>query len=151
MESVTVKSDVLKDLIEINNDRIEGYQKAIDELNGGEPDLQELFSEMIAESSQFKDELTRQLFEEGEDTDTGTTASGKIYRAWMDVKAFFGGNDRNTILSNCEGGEDAAKKAYTSAEETEDLPAETRMLISEQRQQQKRSHDRIKALRDAAI
>jgi uncharacterized protein (TIGR02284 family) len=104
---------------------------------------------MIAESRQYCTDLAAQVQATGETVDTGTTTSGKIYRAWMDVKAFFGGNDRKTVLSNCEGGEDAAQKAYASAEEMEDLPADTRMLISRQRQQLKLSHDKIKALRDA--
>ncbi len=42
----------------------------------------------------------------------GTTEMGKIYRAWMDVKAVFTGENRHTILSNCEAGEDATQKAY---------------------------------------
>ena len=29
----------------------------------------------------------------GEQISTGTKASDKIYRAWMDVNAFFGGSD----------------------------------------------------------
>jgi len=59
----------------------------------------------------------------------GTTASGKIYRAWMDVKAVFTGHDRETILSNCEAGEDAAQRAYTSALEQEGIPAFIRELL----------------------
>lgn len=149
MENVAVKSSVLNDLIQINNDRIAGYEKAIGELDEKDADLHALFRDMIAESRQYCTDLAAQVQTTGETVDTGTTTIGKIYRAWMDVKAFFGGNDRKTVLSNCEGGEDAAQKAYASAEEMEDLPADTHMLISRQRQQLKLSHDKIKALRDA--
>lgn len=151
MENVTAKSDVLNDLIQINNDRIAGYEKAIEELDGTNTDLAALFQDMIAESRQCVVELADQVRMEGEPVETSTTASGKIYRAWMDVKALFGGNDRKTILSNCEGGEDAAQRAYESAEAVEDLPPATKILISKQRQQLKVSHDRIKALRDAEV
>jgi len=151
MENTTVKSNVLNDLMQINNDRIAGYQKAIDELKGQEADLQGLFTDMITQSRELNSELANQASMIGDQIETDTTTSGKIYRAWMDVKAFFGGNDRKAILSNCEGGEDAAQKAYAMAEKMDDLPTDTRMLISRQKQQLKTSHDRIKALRDAAM
>lgn len=151
MENVAVKSSVLNDLIQINNDRIAGYEKAIAELDGRDTDLETLFRDMIAESRQCAAELGDQIRADGESVDTSTTTSGKIYRAWMDVKAFFGGNDRKSILSNCEGGEDAAQRAYANAEAMDDISPATKMLISKQRQQLKLSHDKIRALRDAEM
>jgi len=35
----------------------------------------------------------------------------------------FTGHDGHAVLANCEAGEDAAKKAYRTALEHEDLPA----------------------------
>ena len=78
----------------------------------------------------------------------GTTGSGKIYRAWMDVKAMFTGHDRQTVLDNCEFGEDAAQKAYKSALETEKLPAYLFTLINRQKTELKSAHDEVRALRD---
>ena len=80
--------------------------------------------------------------------DKGTTNSGKIYRVWMDVKALFTGHDRQTVLENCEFGEDAAQKAYKMALETDDLPAYLFAMISKQKQELKTAHDEVKALRD---
>lgn len=79
---------------------------------------------------------------------TSTTNSGKIYKAWMDVKAVFTGHDRKTVLNNCEFGEDAAQKAYDAALLSEDLPAYLREMVSKQKHILKGSHDEIKALRD---
>ncbi|MDE1192966.1 MAG: PA2169 family four-helix-bundle protein [Arachidicoccus sp.] len=109
----TVSKQTLNDLIKINNDRIVGYQKAIDELKDShDADLKTLFADVIHQSENFKKEL--QSF--ADDTvDDETTMSGKLYRGWMDIKAVFTGHDRKAILSNCEGGEDAAKKAYQDA------------------------------------
>lgn len=45
--------------------------------------------------------------------------------------------------------EDAARKAYKSAIE-EDVVEETKMLLRQQKQSLKDSHDRVKALRDKA-
>jgi len=78
---------VLNDLILINNDRIEGYQKAKAELNDGNEDLKALFTDMISESHTLKMALATEVAASGEDIEEGTTNSGKIYRAWMDVKA----------------------------------------------------------------
>jgi uncharacterized protein (TIGR02284 family) len=144
METTEVKREVLNDLVQINNDRIEGYRRALKELKDGDADLKELFSGMISESTQYKS----QLVSAGAEPDNDTTNSGKIYRAWMDVKAVFTGHDRKTVLSNCEFGEDAAQKAYKTALDEENLPSDIRSLLSQQKQALKASHDRIKMLRD---
>jgi len=143
--------EALNDLIRINNDRIEGYQRAIDELpDGQDADLKSLFSNMISESNSYKRELESLVTEYGGETADGTTASGKLYRAWMDVKAVFTGGDRKTVLSNCEAGEDAAQKAYQSALDDEDLMPRTKEVIRQQKSSMRTSHDKIKSLRDSA-
>jgi len=151
METTELKTTILNDLIQINNDRIVGYEKAISELKAEDSDLTDLFNEMINESNEYKIDLATLVASSGEDVDTGTTTSGKIYRAWMDLKAVFTGHDRKTVLANCEFGEDAAQKAYKLALEETDLNADVRALISDQKQKLRLSHDRIKALRDAAV
>ncbi len=143
------KTEVLNDLILINNDRIKGYQTAKEELKDGDEDLKVLFTEMIAESHTLKMALASEVAASGEDIEEGTTNSGKIYRAWMDVKAAFSGNDRKAVLESCEFGEDAAQKAYQMALKEEDLPAHIHSLVSEQKATLRVSHDKIKALRDA--
>ena len=145
------RTEVLNDLILINNDRIKGYEKAKEELKDGNEDLKVLFTNMIAESHKLKLALATEVAASGEDIEEGTTNSGKIYRAWMDVKAAFTGNDRKTVLENCEFGEDAAQKAYQMALQEEDLPGHIHSLISEQKAVLKASHDKIKALRDSQV
>lgn len=149
MENKTVNTETLNDLIQINNDRVAGYEKAIEELKAEDSDLKALFVKMIGESHQHKMALATEVQALGEDAESGTTNSGKIYRAWMDVKAIFSGHDRKTILNNCEFGEDAAQKAYKMALEEEGLSADLRSLITEQKADLRVSHDEIKALRDA--
>ncbi|WP_207532486.1 PA2169 family four-helix-bundle protein [Desertivirga arenae] len=139
---------ILNDLVEINNDRIVGYQKAIEELKDSDSDLKVLFTGMIAESQTYKMALASEISALGDKVDTGTTNSGKIYRAWMDVKALFTGRDRKTVLENCEFGEDAAQKAYKMALESESLPSDIREMISTQKAALRQSHDKIKSLRD---
>jgi uncharacterized protein (TIGR02284 family) len=148
MANNTVDTETLNDLLQINNDRIVGYEKAIEELQPEDSDLKALFVRMIGESHKMKLALATEVQVLGKDADTGTTNSGKLYRAWMDVKAVFTGHDRKTILDNCENGEDAAQRAYKAALAEENLSANIRALITEQKAQLKLSHDEIKALRD---
>ena len=140
--------EVLNDLIQINNDRIAGYEKAIKETKTDDDDLKVLFATMIAESHRIRIALSTEVQALGANIEQGTTTTGKIYRAWMDVKAVFGGHDRHAILSNCEAGEDAAQRAYKTALDNESLPAFIRDLLIQQQQTLRESHDEIKALRD---
>ena len=139
--------EILNDLVQINNDRITGYKRALGELKDEDSDLRPLFTNYIDQSQRFKIELGNEVQVLGGDIESGTTGSGKIYRAWMDVKAIFTGHDRHSVLSNCEGGEDAAQRAYSSAI-TEDLPAYISEMMIEQQQSLKESHDEIKSFRD---
>jgi uncharacterized protein (TIGR02284 family) len=141
---------ILNDLIQINNDRIAGYERAINESKDLDVDLKAVFEGMIRESQQYRQELSVQVSSLGGDADQGTTISGKIYRAWMDVKATFTGSDRKAILENCEFGEDAWRRAYEAALNSDaEMDAGICQLITTQYQSQKNSHDLIKKYRDA--
>lgn len=141
--------EILNDLIKINNDRIEGYNRAIKESEASDVDLVEIYKRMADQSQQYVAELSREVVKLGGDPTDGTTNSGKIYRAWMDVKAAFTGNDRHSILSSNEFGEDVAQKAYKEALTTDEaLSVEIRQLIVTQQSALKESHDLIKKYRD---
>ena len=150
MQATTTETiEILNDLVEINNDRIVGYERALGEVSDSDTDLKSLFTSMIDESRKIRVDLAGEVQALGGEFEAGTTASGKLYRAWMDVKAVFTGKDRHAVLANCEFGEDAAQKAYKEALE-EDLPGYIRTTLEAQKAMLRTSHDRIKALRDAA-
>ena len=149
MNNTNETIEVLNDLIEINNDRITGYEKAIKELKEVDADLKALFLGFIGQSHQYKLALGTEVQVLGGNIETGTTVSGKIYRAWMDVKAAFTGHDTHTVLDNAEFGEDAAQKAYQQALDGDDLSANLRSVITAQKEELKKAHDQVKALRDA--
>lgn len=141
---------VLNDLIQINNDRITGYEKAAEDIGKIDVDLKAVFSKMADESRKYKSELTGEVHRLGGEPATGTTNLGKIYRVWMNVKEAFTGNDRQSMLESCEYGEDAAQKAYREALSSDaDIDVATRQLITTQQSSLKSSHDLIKKYRDA--
>jgi uncharacterized protein (TIGR02284 family) len=143
-------TEVLNDLILINNDRSQGYVRASDEAKSIDVDLQAIFTKMADQSRKYTAELTSEVKRLGGEAATGTSASGKIHRAWIDVKATFSGKDRQALLESCEFGEDAAQKAYRAALASDaEMSAETRKIITDQQSSLKTSHDLIKKYRDA--
>lgn len=142
--------DNLNDLILINNDRINGYEKAASEIGDvlEAAEIKSLFFQMSEESREYKDELIDAVTRlGGSPASDDTTVSGKIYRAWMDVKATFSGDDVLAALQSCEFGEDAALKAYQEVMK-EQNPSEVASLVETQYGSLKASHDRIKRYRD---
>ncbi len=148
MEKSKEVIEVLNDLVMINSDRIAGYQRAIKELKPGNEDLKLIFDRMIIESQQIKSDLANEILVLHGDVEKGTSEMGKIYRAWMEVKAVFTGESRHKTLSNCEMVEDAVQKAYSKALETNRLPAFLRELLNSQQEILRFSHNEIWSLRN---
>lgn len=150
METIERSVEVLNDLIEINNDRIAGFLHAAKDLGEGDADLKTLFEGFRDESETCVGELSSAVIQLGGESESGTSATGAIHRAWLDVKATFTGHDRKSVLAECERGEDAIKKAYRDALSPDNgLTAEQIALVSRQQQGIIAAHDRIKALRDS--
>jgi uncharacterized protein (TIGR02284 family) len=151
MENTAKTIEILNDLILINNDRIEGYERALKEIekSEGDTDLVPMFLRFIDDSRRFKVELGTEIAAFGRDMATGTTMPGKLHRAWMAVKETFSGNDRHSILEECEFGEDAIKKAYDEALSDEILATYIREMLLDQQEELIEAHDEVKGLRDS--
>ncbi|QNL48387.1 PA2169 family four-helix-bundle protein [Olivibacter sp. SDN3] len=150
METREKIADVLNDLIKINNDRIKGYQTAVEDTSWSDVDLKALFEFYVAQTKKFNRELSEAVAKyAGELPDKGTTTTGKLHRIWIDLKTTITGKDRQSILQECERGEDASKKAYNDAlGEAIDFPTEVQQLIRNQADEQLQGHDKIRDLRD---
>ena len=149
METTNNGTGVLNDLIEINNDRVAGFEKAIADIKDENIDLKEIFQGYAEQSRKNGQELAA-LVGNAEEVETGTSVGGTLHRAWIDVKSIFGGSDRASILSEAERGEDAIKKAYQDALADNSLGAEAVAVVQNQSYEINAAHDQIKALRDAS-
>lgn len=149
MENQEKTVEVLNDLIEINNDRADGFDRAAKDLKDENIDLKATFEKFSDESRTNVTELAGLVGTQGEAPDTGNTILGSLHRAWIEIKASFGGDDRHSILSECERGEDAIKKAYRDALTQQDLGTQVREVLLKQQTGINASHDIIKGLRDA--
>lgn len=150
METTNQKSiDALNNLLEINNDRIEGYNHASKETN--DADLKNLFSQLSSTSYKLKQELTSEILKLGGTPIEGTRNTGKLYRAWMDIKAALTGKDRKAILNSCEYGEDVAVKNYSNTLKDEAIDSALYPMISNQYTLLKADHDKVRKLRDILV
>jgi uncharacterized protein (TIGR02284 family) len=151
MENTAKTIEILNDLILINNDRIEGYERALKEIERteGDADLIPMFLRFIDDSRRYKVELGTEIAAFGRSMETGTSAGGKLHRAWLAVKETFTGHDRHSILEECEFGEDAIKRSYEDALNNEVLAAYIREMMLSQLEELIEAHDEIKELRDS--
>lgn len=141
----------LNNLIEINNDRLQGYETAAKETE--EHDLKSLFSRLSKTSTTCITALTAEVERLGGTPTEGTRTSGKFFRLWMDVKAAITGKDRKAILSSCEYGEDAAVDAYANELKNHSayLTTDQLAMLRKQHTLITADHDEIKSLRDSVI
>ncbi len=142
--------DALNNLLEINNDRIDGYDHASKETD--ESDLKTLFGKFKQTSMKCKKELAVEVEKLGGKPIEGTRTTGKLYRAWMDIKAAITNKNRKAILSSCEFGEDVAVKNYelTLRDIFPSNFSAYHQLISKQYDMIKAEHDKVKHMRDIA-
>ena len=141
--------DALNELIEINNDRVEGYETASSETKSS--DLKSLFSELTRTSQNNLSELSSEVNRLGGKPEEGTRVTGKFFRVWMDVKAALTGDDRGAILNSCEFGEDKALETYEDvlSSDSSELSSEQLEIVRKQQANLRVDHDKVKALRDA--
>lgn len=107
----TAKSaDLLRTLIEVNNNSIAGYEASLKET--AEADLKMLFKQFKQKSQACKTELIYELRQLDKTLMDGTEPAGTSHRAWLDYKGPLTGKDRTTMLNACEYIERVAANAY---------------------------------------
>ncbi|GAB2518937.1 ferritin-like domain-containing protein [Spirosoma aerophilum] len=143
--------DDLNDLVKINNDRIQGYEKAVEDTQDAE--LDDLFRHYIVQSQNFRSQLADHIvrIDGMAVTDaTSTDISSKIHRAWIDIKSALTGKDKETVLSSVEFGESAAVEAYQDAIEKDHIPAYIKEDLQKQLSELQAALDKVKGLHKVA-
>lgn len=138
---------VLNELLETLKDGEKGYSEALTDVE--DQDLKEVFRKYALQRDGYLTELEDQMHQLNLKADEESSITGTIHRAFINLKAAVTSKSRESILNECERGEDYAVKAYQTALKAE-LPGQLKSVIEKQYQGIQQGHDEIKALRDAS-
>lgn len=139
--------DVLQELNQFVNDRIEGYKHAAEVTKN--PAHQSYYKDLVNESNQFSNEINRNISKYGGDKQESTTAKGKLFRGWMDVKATVTGKDEEAIIESNLYGEEWAQKAYNDAlEHRGELPDNIVQMVERQKQASLSTCDKLRQMKE---
>ncbi|WP_276499161.1 PA2169 family four-helix-bundle protein [Pontibacter litorisediminis] len=141
--------DVLQELNQFVNDRIEGYKHAAELTK--DPAHQSYYKDLMSQSRQFASEINSTISQMGGDTQNSTTAKGKIFRGWMDVKNTVAGNDEEEVIKSNITGEEWAQKAYNDAlDHRAELPQHVVQMVEKQKQASMATCERLRQMEKAA-
>lgn len=139
---------VLQELNQFVNDRIEGYKHAAEETKN--PAHQSFYKDLIQESKSFASEINSTLSSMGGERQDSTTAKGKIYRGWMDVKATVTGRDEESIVESNIYGEEWAQKAYNDAlDHKSELPQNVVQMVEKQKNSSLATCERLRQMKES--
>lgn len=116
-------------LIEICNERKEGYKKAAE--NVKDFNLKTLFEKYAQQSFMFSQELLH-FTDKNTAKDVGTRFVADSWRVWMDIKAALTSKSESAILEACVTGEDAAIRNYQDVIEDKELPQNIKSIVQKQ-------------------
>jgi uncharacterized protein (TIGR02284 family) len=150
MQNSTKTIEILNDLIVINDDRIEGYEKAIKEFKerGDTGPDRWFFSKFIRASKGYKRELRTKIAALTTKMEDNNSFLGKIHLAWMAVRGVFTSHDRSSLLKESEYGEAIMEKAYQHTLKGKTLTPDIREVLTTQHAELKDAHDDIRGLND---
>ncbi|MEX0772150.1 MAG: PA2169 family four-helix-bundle protein [Balneolales bacterium] len=147
MEKSVVKA-TLNRLIETCKDGQEGFRTASEDIE--DTSLKTLFSSFAQQRAEFAGELQDALVNIGEaKPEDKSSYTGALHRSWINLKQALASRERQSILKECERGENAAVNEYENALD-EDLPAPVKVVVESQHREVKVARDRIKELREIA-
>ena len=125
------KLHILNDLIRINIDRIDGYEKASHDETTPEAKAREIFYRLAIDSRAFVNVLHAEVIRLGGHPVSQSTIAGKIYLHWLEGRNNFEGEDTPDRIANCMAAESAIQKAYQQALD-QPLPADIFRLVEYQ-------------------
>lgn len=137
----------LDNLISMNRDAVEGYQRAAELLENQQ--YKEICQEYAEQRQRFIDELIIMAKTYGGAPSDSQTVSGLLHGAWMSIRDSIS-NDDSAVIAECDRGEEAAVESYHQAI-TDTLPDDVDTLIRSQYFLLRGSYERIHRLSVALL
>ena len=146
-------TEVLKDLIKINDDRINVYETGLTEnaIKGYErldSAIHDIINTIILDGVVYKQQLSYALKQIDEDPKRQPNIVGKIYHAWNDLKGRLICTTSKSMISSCLYNEEIALYAYRAAlNEVIGLTNDALHVIGWQKDELKKNHALLKSYR----
>ena len=141
--------ETLQGLIQITNDRLEGFRKVDRKIFETHPGLDTEYDHMIRQSEVMKSELSALVLGKGGDSDQSATLAGGLHRIWIDLKNSISGKEAESTLENVVFGENAAIKAYETALNSGDLCPDSTVVVQKQLHQLEASYQKFSNLENS--
>jgi uncharacterized protein (TIGR02284 family) len=139
---------VLNDLIDTSRDGVEGFKTSSESVEN--PTAKALFASRLPNIQRGLAELQAEVRRLGGDPDKSGTVGGAMHRGWINLKAAITGKNEESIIAECERGEEHAAHVYEDALQ-KDLPLDTRAIVERQYRGVLENLERVRALsRDAS-
>lgn len=146
---ISKTTQVLKDLIKVHNDRIGCYQAALNQPRNLDETTRELFAAIIAEGSQYRQQLAHKARQLDKDVRATPNVLGRIYKAWSDLKVSLICYTQKAILSNCLYNEEMALQTYRAAlSKTAGLSGDVLRLLTEHENGLKRNCELLRCYKE---
>ena len=140
---------LLKDLVQITNDRIATFEKAEGKIWESYPDIKLEYDRMITQSKIMKNELIDILRKDEKDYDSdASTVKGNLHNTWIDVKSAFTISSVNTTLEHVIAGEKTAVDTYEKALKEHEITESTRKILQDHLYLLTVSHDQFAKILD---
>ncbi|MFY1045989.1 PA2169 family four-helix-bundle protein [Chryseobacterium sp. GP-SGM7] len=136
----------LNDLLNITNDRIQGFGKVEEKVWDSYANLKVDYDQMMREAKIMRADLIDLINERGGKVDDTTTVAGALHRTWIDVKNSFAGNHAESTLENVVFGEKAAINAYQEALQSDNLCPQSTVVVADQHEKIKSSYKKFENL-----
>ena len=137
----------LNDLIQISKDGEKGFLACAQDAEERYIAYKEMFMARATECAQTVLDLQDLVHRLGGEPASHSTLGGTLHRQWVSLKSAITGRDDESILEECERGEDAAVHAYRKAL-SQELPTDIRLIVERQYQGVLANHDKVRSLRN---
>jgi uncharacterized protein (TIGR02284 family) len=124
--------EVLNKLLEINNNRLEGYETALNETE--DHDIKTLFAQLARTSHWNRKELAAEIINLGGSPPEKPGSGDNSFSVWRDLKTTLPELERETIIIACEVIEDRALEEYQEIidNEMDNLNSRQKAMIQSQ-------------------
>ncbi len=112
-ESHKAHAEALQELLQKNYDAEKAFKKAITKTDSDS--LKEFLKRQAVKHNRFATELDKEIRAMNETPEEEGSFTGKLSRAWMDIKIAVSGNHDEAILEECIRGEKDSAEEYEEA------------------------------------